>query len=164
MSIEIALCIPRVSNMRQLEELSLWIGNARDARDIKNVLNLGIKTIIDLALEESPVHPTRDLVYLRFPLLDGLGNASWLMRAALTMVDLSIRSHIPTMIACGAGMSRSPAVAAIAAAPFLGIEPAAVLVSLQKLGPIDISPTLWQDLLASRNNAPTHNPQSTSNH
>jgi len=147
--------------MRQLEELSLWIGTARDARDIKNVLSLGIKTIIDLALEESPVHPTRDLVYLRFPLLDGSGNASWLMRAALAMVELSIRSHIPTLIACGAGMSRSPAVAAIAAAPFLGIEPAAVLVSLHSRGPIDVSPTLWQDLLASRNSPNTHNPQSS---
>jgi hypothetical protein len=30
--------------MRQIDGLSLWIGTARDARDLKNVLSLGIKT------------------------------------------------------------------------------------------------------------------------
>jgi hypothetical protein len=62
--------------MRQIEELSLWIGTARDARDIKTVLDLGIETIVDLALEEPPIHPTRELVYLRFPLLDGTGESN----------------------------------------------------------------------------------------
>jgi|SRR5579872_1267487 len=147
--------------MRQIEELSLWIGNARDARDIKNVLALGIKTIIDLALEETPIHPTRDLVYLRFPLLDGSGNPCWLMNAALSMVELCIRSHTPTLVACSAGMSRSPAVVAIVAAPFLGSEPLDVLVSLKKFGPIDVSPTLWEELLAVRASSTINHPQST---
>src|SRR5580698_4775117 len=116
--------MPRAQHMRQIEELSLWIGTARDARDIKNVLSLGIKAIVDLALEEIPIQPTRDLVYLRFPLLDGTGNPTWLMQAAIKIVSECIRSRVPTLIACGAGMSRSPAITAIAAAPFLGVEPA----------------------------------------
>jgi hypothetical protein len=150
--------------MRQIEELSLWIGNARDALDIKNVLALGIKTIIDLALEESPIHPTRDLVYLRFPLLDGTGNPNWLMNAALSMVELCIRSHTPTLVACGAGMSRSPAVAAIVATPFLGLAPLDVLVSLKSHGPIDVSPTLWQELLAVRASSTINPPLTTIDH
>jgi protein-tyrosine phosphatase len=136
--------------MRQIEELSLWIGTARDARDIKNVLNFGIKVIIDLALEEIPIHPTRDLVYLRFPLVDGAGNPTWLIDAAFAMVEASIRSRVPTLVACGAGMSRSPAIAAIAAAPFLGGKPVDVLVALRSHGPIDVSPALWQELLTTR--------------
>jgi hypothetical protein len=135
--------------MRQIEELSLWIGTARDARDIKNVLSLGIKSIIDLAVEETPIHPTRELVYLRFPLVDGTGNPAWLLRAALRTVEESVRLRIPSLLACGAGMSRSPAIAAIVSAPFLGLEPAAVLMTLHSLGPIDVSPTLWQELLAT---------------
>jgi len=134
--------------MRRIEELSLWIGTARDARDIKKVLDLGIEAIIDLALEETTIHPTRELVYLRFPLLDGIGNRSWLLRQAVTMIELSIGSHFPTLVACGSGMSRSPALVAIAVAPFLGMEPADVLVDFKNKGPIDVSPALWQDLLA----------------
>jgi hypothetical protein len=137
--------------MRQIEELSLWIGTARDARDIKSVLGLGIKAIIDLALEEAPIHPTRDLVYLRFPLVDGTGNPAWLLRAALAMVEESIRSRVPTLVACAAGMSRSPAVTAVATASFLGLDPVGLLKSMNECGPIDVSPTLWQELLAARN-------------
>lgn len=149
--------------MRQLEELSLWIGTARDARDIKNVLNLGIKSIIDLALEEPPIHPTRDLVYLRFPLVDGTGNPTWIMEGALAMVEEAIRTRVPTLLACGAGMSRSPAVAAIAAAPFLGMEPVEVLLRLHDRGPIDVSPTLWQELLATRDGTSVSLPQPATN-
>lgn len=136
--------------MRQIDELSLWIGTARDARDIKCVLDQGIKAIIDLAVEELPIHPTRDLVCLRFPLLDGTGNPGWLLRAVLTTVECLIRERIPTLVACAGGMSRSPAVASVVAARFVGIEPMDVLVSLRNHGPIDVSPTLWQELLAIR--------------
>jgi hypothetical protein len=120
--------------MRQIEELALWIGTARDARDIKNVLSLGIKTVIDLAVEETPIHPTRELVYLRFPLVDGTGNPTWLLRAALRMVEESIHLRVPT----------------------LRLEPGAVLMSLHNLGPIDVSPTLWQELLAVRGPSVNH--------
>ena len=43
--------------MRQIEGLLLWIGTARDAKDIKTVSSQEIKVIIDLALEEPTVHP-----------------------------------------------------------------------------------------------------------
>jgi protein-tyrosine phosphatase len=147
--------------MRQIEDLPLWIGTARDARDIKTVLSMGIEAIVDLALEEIPIQPTRDLVYLRFPLLDGTGNPTWLIQAAVNMVGECIRSRVPTLIACGAGMSRSPSIAAIAAAPFLGVEPVDVLVALRRHGPIDVSPTLWQELLASKSGTTIDNPQLT---
>jgi hypothetical protein len=153
-----------MANMRQIDELSLWIGTARDARDIKHVLDRGIKAIVDLALEEPPINPTRELVYLRFPLIDGNGNPQWLLRAVLATVDGLILSHVPTLITCGAGMSRSPAVAAVVAARFIELEPVDVLVSLQNHGPIDVSPTLLQELLAVRSGSPAEPHSRLHNH
>ena len=58
-------------------------------------------------MNEPPVFFTRELVYCRFPLADGVGNDPWLLRAAITVTADLIRSGTPTMIFCGAGMSRS---------------------------------------------------------
>jgi protein-tyrosine phosphatase len=137
--------------MRQLDGFSLWIGTAHDARDIKYVLGLGVKALVDLAQEEPPVRVTRDLIYLRFPLLDSSGNPLWLLRAAVAAIEELVESRVPTLVACGAGMSRSPAIVAIVTSDFQGIEPGDALMELRKHGPIDVSPALWQDLLAVKN-------------
>ena len=70
-----------------IEGFPLWIGTARDARDIKGVLDAGIEAIVDLAMMNEPVTPTRELVYLRFPLVDGGGNPPWLICAAVLAVE-----------------------------------------------------------------------------
>ncbi len=132
--------------MRRIDGFPLWIGTARDARDIKLVLDNGIEAVIDLALEERPVSPTRELIYLRFPLLDGTGNPEWLLRIALNSLEKLMRSGVQTLVACGAGMSRSPAVAAMIVAQFMGKEPIDALRWLQSFGPQDVSPALWQEL------------------
>jgi len=136
--------------MRRIDGFPLWIGTARDARDIKLVLDNGIEVIIDLALEERPVSPTRELIYLRFPLLDGTGNPEWLLRIALDSLEELMRSSVQTLVACGAGMSRSPALVAAMIAQFMDIEPMEALVSWSSEGPYDVSPGLWQELLATR--------------
>ena len=135
--------------MRQVDGFRLWIGTARDARDIKLVLANEIETIADLAMEEPPVVPNRELVCLRFPLRDGIGNPPWMLRSAVTNIVELQRQNIPTLVACSAGMSRSPAVVAMAIARLRGIEPAEVLANLSASGPTDVSPGLWQELLAS---------------
>ena len=94
--------------MRQVGEYPLWIGTARDARDIRAVLDADIEAVVDLAMEEPPVALTRELVYLRFPLLDGEGNPVWLLRSAVVAVSQLIAARVPTLVACSAGMSRSP--------------------------------------------------------
>jgi hypothetical protein len=48
--------------MRRVADLPLWIGTAWDARDIRGVLDAGIEAVVDLAAEEPPAQPTRDLV------------------------------------------------------------------------------------------------------
>lgn len=76
-----------VNTMRRIDGFPLWIGTARDARDIKGVLDAGIEAIVDLAIMNEPVTPTRELVYLRFPLIDGEGNPPWLLCAAVQGVE-----------------------------------------------------------------------------
>jgi hypothetical protein len=71
--------------VRQIPELPLWLGNIGDARDVRAVLSAGIMDVVDLTADELPVTFTRDLVYCRFPIIDGPGNPEWLIQAALTV-------------------------------------------------------------------------------
>ena len=98
--------------MRQVEGYPLWIGTARDARDLRGVLDAGIEAIVDLAAMDEPVQPTRELVYLRFPLADGAENPPWLITAAVQAVSGLVRLGTPTLVACDGGMSRSIVIAA----------------------------------------------------
>ncbi|MBA4190508.1 MAG: hypothetical protein C0467_21180 [Planctomycetaceae bacterium] len=133
--------------MRRIEGFPLWIGTARDARDIKGVLEAGIEAIVDLAVMCEPVKPTRELVYLRFPLVDGGGNLPWLICAAVHAVEGLVRLSVPTLIACDGGMSRSPVIAA--AAMWLRtptVSPDEVLRTVTENGPADVHPALWADV------------------
>ncbi len=138
--------------MRRVGEYPLWIGNARDARDIRAVLDTGIEATVDLAMEEPPVHPTRELVYLRFPLVDGGGNPDWLLRMAVVAVMDLVEAKVPTLVACSGGMSRSPAVIAVALTlcEWLPEGSTAVLERLRASGSLDVSPALWDGLWAAR--------------
>ncbi len=60
--------------MRQIPPYSLWLGHAGHVRDLRTVLAAGIVALVDLALDEPPASLTRELVYCRFPLVDGPGN------------------------------------------------------------------------------------------
>ena len=133
--------------MRQIEGHPLWVGTARDARDIKGVLAAGIEAVVDLALMCEPVVPPRELVYLRFPLVDGSGNPPWLICAAVHAVEGLVRLQVPTLVACDGGMSRSVVIAA--AALWFGSpnEPTdAVLQRAAASGPADVHPALWADV------------------
>lgn len=130
--------------MRQVGDHPLWIGTSRDARDMRAVVNAGIEAIVDLAIEEVPVQPSRELVYLRFPLLDGDGNDPVRLRVMLDGVVALVRGRVPTLVACGMGMSRSLAVAAVAFAAAHGWSLADVLKLTP--GPGDVSPPLLREL------------------
>jgi hypothetical protein len=132
--------------MREVISGRLWIGNARDARDVRDVLQRGITAIIDLAIEEPPIPFPRDVVYCRVPLLDGEGNAPARLAAVLKLAASLITDRVPTLIACSGGMSRSPALAAGALALARCGEPDEVLRSITIGGPADISPRLWADV------------------
>ena len=92
----------------------LWIGNAVEARDLRRLLDLGVVALVDLAIEELPPSVVRELIYCRIPLIDGASNPPERLRLAAETVASLIRSGTSTFGFCGAGMRRSPAVAAAA--------------------------------------------------
>jgi protein-tyrosine phosphatase len=126
----------------------LWLGHAGDVRDLRAVLEAGILAVVDLALSEPPAAVTRELVYCRFPLVDGPGNPLWLLRAAVEAVAGLVRSGTPTLVYCGVGVSRTPAVVAAALSRACDLPPAEALALVTRGGAADVSPGLWRELQA----------------
>lgn len=136
--------------MRRVAELPLWIGTARDARDLRGIHEAGIEAVVDLAMDEPPVQPTRELVCLRFPLVDGGGNPAWLLSAAVHAVENLLWHGIPTLVACGGGMSRSVCIATKAVNGVSAPEPPDDTLQRITAGGVgDIHPLLWDEVKRS---------------
>ncbi len=132
--------------MNQILPHPLWIGRAGDGRDNRRLLDNGIRAVVQLAVEEPPLQLPRELVYLRFPLHDGPGNPEGLLELAVGAVVALLRQRMRTLACCGAGMSRSPAVAAVAVGLVTGEAADEVLKRFLKSRPGDVSPGLWGQL------------------
>lgn len=132
--------------MREVIPNVLWIGNAQDARNVKGVLARGIGVVIDLAIEEPPIQFPRDIVYCRFPLLDGEGNSPALLQSAIETTANFVNAQQPTLVACSGGMSRSPAIASAVLANIESLELNAAVERVTATGPCDFSPALWNDV------------------
>lgn len=132
--------------MRRIDGFALWVGTARDARDIKGVLDAGLEAVVDLALMCEPARPTRELVYLRFPLVDGADNPPWRIASAIRAVESLVRFEVPALVACDGGMSRSLVVAAAALALVTARPPDEMLARVAAGGAADVHPRLWDDL------------------
>jgi hypothetical protein len=134
--------------MRQIEGYPLWVGTARDARALKEVVGAGVEAVVDLAVMSEPLVPPRELVYLRFPLTDGADNPPWRICAAINVVSGLIRLAVPTLVACDGGMSRSLVVAAAAVWFQMPLKTTLdeVLAKLAASGPADVHPRLWADV------------------
>ena len=136
--------------MRLVAGFSLWIGHVGDVRDPRALLNSGIRAVVDLAVNEPPAVLPRELIYCRFPLIDGVGNPSWLLHLAIDCVANFLRSGIPILVYCGAGMSRSPCIAAAAIADIRGCQADDALLCVAKSGSVDVAPGLWAEVKATR--------------
>jgi hypothetical protein len=134
--------------MREVVPQLLWIGSASDARDWRRLLQQGIAVVVDLAVEETSAQAPHEIVYCRFPLIDGSDNPPIRLKAAVQTVAMFVSEQVPTLVACGAGMSRAPAVVAVASALVSRQTPDACLSSIAMHAPHDVSATLWADLLA----------------
>jgi len=109
--------------MREILPNQLWIGNAGDGRDPARLLQNGIVAVINLAAEEpSPVLP-RSTIYCHFPLTDGAPDDPTILRVAIQTVATLLNSQLRTLVYCGEGMSRSPAVVAAALSIVQGGSP-----------------------------------------
>ena len=123
-----------------------FLGNAADLRDVASLLSAGVQAVVDLALAEAPALLPREIIYCRIPLVDGEGNEPAILQLAVDSAVALVRAKIPTLAACGAGMSRSVAVAAAALAVIEGRSLEASLERVAATGPHDVSPGLWRDL------------------
>jgi len=132
--------------MREIIPSLLWLGNAMDVCDLRSIHDLGISAIVDLALEEPVPQLTREIIYCRFPIIDGSGNTPELLSAAIEITASFIRKSVPAMVACSAGMSRSPAIVAAALALVHCESPDDSLKTMIAGNPHDLSPPLWTDV------------------
>jgi protein-tyrosine phosphatase len=130
--------------MRDVLPGRLWIGNAADGRNAECLLQSGVAAVMNLAAEEpSPVLP-RSMIYCRFPLVDGAQDYEGALSVAIQTLTALLRNQVPTLVYCGAGMSRSPAVAAAALAIVEGGSPEERLRRIVAGQPHDISPQFWE--------------------
>ncbi len=134
-------------SMNQINPYRLWIGHAGDGRSFQEILDSGIRAVVQLAYEEPPLQPLRELVYFRFPLLDGGGNDPNLIRLAVNCVKTAIELEMPMLIFCSAGMSRSPAIVAAALSTVEHADAEECLRRISEFRPIDLSSGLWREVL-----------------
>lgn len=133
--------------MRQVVPLPIWIGHAGDGRDHAAIQAAGLRALVQLAIEEPGLPTPRDLIAFRIPLFDGPGNPPEVLGLAIRLVADLLGRRIPTLVCCGAGMSRSPSILAAAMAIRLGESPETALARVLGSGPRDVSPGLWNDVL-----------------
>jgi protein-tyrosine phosphatase len=132
--------------MNQIKPYALWIGHAGEGRDFRLIFDSGIQALVQLAAEELPPQPPRELICCHFPLLDGTGNSASLLSLAIETVAALLRTHVPTLVSCGAGMSRGPAVAAAALALVHREPPEECLERVVSYHPSDVLPGFWSDV------------------
>jgi protein-tyrosine phosphatase len=134
--------------MHEIHPDLLWLGHALDIRQRqpRPLFDAGITAVVDVAYEEPPAGLPRQLIYCRFPLNDGGGNdALILLQALQTLVDL-LTAGTRTIVACSAGMSRSPTIAAHALAFHLSQKPDDVIIRIAERKSLEIKPALWNDV------------------
>ncbi len=132
--------------MNQIPPYPVWVGHAGEAREYRQLFDAGIKALVTLALEEPPPEPPRELICCRFPLLDGTGNRPEILSLAVNTVATLLRMRLPTLVSCGAGMSRAPAVVAAALALVHQGSPEECLQRVVQYHRADVSPGLWTEV------------------
>ncbi len=121
----------------------LYIGDAISARDLKQVYDHQFAAVLDLAANEPPAVLGRDIIYCRFPLSDDGSNRDSLVAAAIETLCSLLRREYRVLVACSAGMSRSPMIAAAAVSIVSGKSLDASLAQIVASVPHDVSPALY---------------------
>jgi len=127
----------------------LWVGVVHESRDLRRLYDLGVEAVADFAASEPPAVLGRDMVYCRIPISDGVGNPHELLRLCVQTVEQLLRAGRPTLVVCGAALSRSPAIAAVAWARVRGVAPELVLKEVAAQHQCNVSPGFWSELLTA---------------
>ena len=132
--------------MRQLPNHTLWIGHIGDVRNLRSIHDAGIEALVDLAINEPIPTLTRELIYCRFPLVDGGENPPMLLKLAVQTVSELLRTKTPMFVYCSGGMSRSVGIVAAAIAMHENMDFDDVLSFIASTGPVDMSTTFYESL------------------
>ena len=137
--------------MHEIQPNLLWIGHAIDVRAPHGLFDAGIKAVIDVAYEERPAQIPRQLIYCRFPLNDGGGNDPNTLLQVLRITTALLQSKTKTIIACSAGMSRSPTIAAFSLAYHLSENPDEVIARIADIKSLELKADLLADTMHAYN-------------
>ena len=129
--------------MIRIPDTTLWLGNARDLRDVSSILAEDIAVIVDLAVEEPLPKMPRVINYCRFALTDEGEDAEAVIAAAVRVASTFVAADVQTIVCCNVGMNRSPSIAAAVLAVVLKCEVVAAIEKIAGLKPIDVNPALW---------------------
>ena len=133
--------------MHRLEPYHLWLGHAGDLAGVRNILDAGICAVVDLAVNEPAPRLPRDLVYCRFPLVDGTGNEPWILLSAIRMTAAFLKLDVPTLVCCSAGLSRGPAIVAAALSIVAHKTPEDSLRQVSQSVSHDVSAGFWNEVV-----------------
>ena len=126
--------------IRATEHKWLFVGDAINARDLRQLYDHDIAAVVDLAANEPPAQLGRDHIYCRFPLHDDESNCPQLIGLAIGCVRSLILRDTRTLVACSAGMSRSPVVASAAISLVTGVSLDDSLAAVLLNAPQGVSP------------------------
>ncbi len=133
--------------MHRFEPYQLWLGHAGDLAGVRSILDAGICAVVDLALNEPAPHLPRDMIYCRFPLVDGTGNEPWILLSAIRMTAAFLKLGVPMLVCCSAGLSRGPAIVAAALSVVTHKAPEDCLRQVSKSVSHDVSPGFWNEVV-----------------
>ena len=74
------------------------------------------------------------------------GERAALIHAAIDTTIGFIEGHVPTLVTCNGGMSRSPAIVAAALVSVDNMTPEKALEQVARIGPHDVSTTFWAEV------------------
>ena len=134
--------------MREVVPNRLWVGASGDVKSLREFVNAGGRAVVEVAHEVTGSLP-RDLIVGRFPLDDGAGNDPQTIRMAVRFLAGLMNARIPALFVCGAGMSRSPSIAAAALSIVESRPFDECLVDITRNAASDVSPALWADVVAA---------------
>ena len=87
----------------------MWLGHAGEGRQYQQLFDANLQAVVQVAAEEMPPQPPRELICCHFPVLDGAGNPARMLSLVVSTLATFLRLHIPTLVCCSMGRSRAPA-------------------------------------------------------
>ncbi len=134
--------------MNQITPHLLRVGHMGDGQDFKALFDAGVRAVVQLAWEEPPLMLPRELILCRYPLVDGPGNKPETLRLAIGAVLHLLREQVNTLVCCGSGVSRAPAITAAALARFTGRSLSECLQEVTRQRHADVHPALYEHIEA----------------